>query len=285
MKKRINLLFVPQKANFYRPLLVRRYGLLVVLVIAFGVQLGYNYTHTGSVLGRVTTVTPAGLLISTNDERLEEGLSPLRLNAQLSDAAAAKARDMISHGYWDHVSPDGVEPWEWIDGAGYQYEVAGENLAKNFTTAGATVAAWMNSDPHRDNLLNNDYQDVGFATVYGELEGSPATVTVAMYGLPVSSQAVAGASHSRRVQVPPATASLTPAARIGVALQSLTPAAMTSLALLFVALTVAVTAHFYRSKLPRNRRESWYKHHGVVKASGLLSMAAFIVMIYGGGQI
>ena len=78
---------------------------------------------------------------------------------------------------------------------------------------------------------------------------------------------------------------LTPAARIGIALQSLTPAAITSLALIFIATTVAVTAHFYRSKLPKQRRESWYKHHGAAKATGLLTMAAFIVLLYGGGQL
>lgn len=248
-------------------------------------QFGYNYTQTGSVLGRVTTVTPAGLLASTNDERLEHNLVPLRLNTQLSDAAAAKARDMLTQGYWDHVGPDGTEPWQWIDGAGYQYQQAGENLAKNFSTAEATVTAWMNSDSHRDNVLHTTYRDVGFATVYGELAGTPTTVTVAMYGAPLEQPQVAGAISERVVQTPPADASLTPATRVGIALQSLTPAAVTSLALLFVAVTVAITSHFYRSKLPKNRRESWYKNHGVVKASGLLSIAAFIVLLYGGGQI
>ena len=192
---------------------------------------------------------------------------------------------MLFRGYWDHVSPEGVEPWEWIEGAGYSYQQAGENLAKNFSTAGATITAWMNSEPHRDNVLNSEFRDVGFATVYGDIAGEPSTITVAMYALPAEQPQVAAATGSNVLPTIAEGASLAPATRMGVALQSLTPAAIISLALLLVAVTVAVTSHFHRSKLPKKRRESWYKNHGAVKASGLLSIAAFIVLLYGGGQI
>lgn len=257
---------------------------MAVLAVAIGVQFGYNYTQTGSVLGRITTVTPTALLASTNDARAEQGLSPLRIDARLSEAALNKASDMFARGYWSHDAPDGTEPWVWIDQAGYTYDRAGENLAKNFSTAGATVTAWMNSPAHRDNMLSAHYRDVGFAAMNGEMNGEPTTIVVAFYG-EAATQGVAGVSVQRSVQESSVDKNLTLAARIGIALQSLTPAAITSIALLFVAATVAITAHFYRMKLPKNRRESWYKHHGVLKASGFLSVAAFIVMLYGGGQI
>lgn len=284
IRRRIHLWFVPHQNNHYRPHLVRRYGLLMVLAITIGLQFGYNYTHTGSVLGRVTNVTPAGLLASTNDERAEHNLTPLRMNTQLTEAATAKAHDMLQRGYWDHNAPDGTEPWVWVDQAGYTYSKAGENLARNFSSSNAAVGAWMNSDSHRDNVLNTAYQDVGFAVASGEIEGKPTTVIVAFYGARQQG-IVAGASSVRSAKEAAVDVVLTPAARIGIALQSLTPAAVTSIALLFIATTVAVTAHFYRSKLPRQRRESWYKHHGAVKATGLLTMAAFIVLLYGGGQL
>lgn len=252
--------------------------------IAIGMQFGYNYLHTGSVLGRTTTITPAALLASTNDQRAEHDLASLVLDPRLSAAAGEKANDMLERGYWDHNAPDGTEPWAWIDRAGYQYHKAGENLAKNFSTANGTVAAWMDSPLHRDNLLGQDYHDVGFATRSGMLDGEPTTITVAFYG-ERSTQAVAGASSERQTYEAPLDAPLTPASRIGIALQSLTPAAVTALALLFIAATVATTAHFYRSKLPRQRRESWRKHHGVAKAVGLLSIAAFVIVLYGGGQV
>lgn len=275
---------VPHQNNHYRPHLVRRYGLLMVIAVAIGLQFGYNYTHTGSVLGRMTNVTPAGLLASTNDQRAGYNLGPLRIDSQLTEAAGAKARDMVQQGYWDHNAPDGTEPWAWVERAGYHYSKAGENLAKNFLSANAAVSAWMDSSSHRENVLSPVYQDVGFATASGEIDGKPTTIIVAFYGAR-QKPLIASVSSGRSAKEAAVDVTLTPAARIGVALQSLTPAALTSLALIFIATTVAITAHFYRSKLPKQRRESWYKHHGVAKATGLLSVAAFIVLLYGGGQL
>lgn len=283
-KKRLGLLFVPHKNNHYRPHLVRRYGLLVVIGVAIGLQFGYNYTQTGSVMGRVATVTPAALLASTNDERQARDLPPLRVSEQLSRAADDKARDMLAKGYWGHVSPDGVEPWAWVDKEGYSYFKAGENLAKNFSTASATVGAWMNSEGHRQNVLEADYRDVGFAVAYGKLDDEPVTIVVALYGQPAET-AIAGTSVTAKALSEPDSGSLSLASRAGIALQSLTPAAITSIALLFVAATVAITAHIYRQKLPKKLRHTWYRQHGVIKASGLFTVAAFIVMLYGGGQL
>ena len=283
-KKRASLAFIPKKENQYRPHLIRRYSLLVLMAIVIGLQFGYNFTKTGSILGQIVTITPAGLLAETNDRRTEASLPPLTLNPQLSQAAQEKADDMLAHQYWSHTSPSGVEPWTWIDDSGYSYEEAGENLAKNFTTASATVSGWMASEGHRENILKASYQDVGFAVASGELDGSPTTIVVALYAKPVRSTSSFIASASTIAPTESSTA-LSPAARIGIAIQSLTPAAITSIALLFIAATVATTAHAYRSKLPKRMQKTWYKKHGAIKASGLLAIAAFIVLLYGGGQI
>lgn len=284
MGRKVHLFLVPHKQNHYRPHLIRRYGLLALVALVVGLQFGYNYTQTGSVMGKVTVITPAGLLASTNDQRLAHHLTTLRLDPQLNEAAAAKARDMLQKGYWAHSAPDGTEPWVWVEQAGYSYSKAGENLAKNFASADAVVSAWMDSSSHRDNVLGAAYQDVGFATATGQLNGEPTTVTVAFYAVRQQSL-VAGFTTPVAASKAAVDAPLTPAARIGIGLQSLTPAAMTSLALLFVAVTVAITAQFYRKQLPRKRQASWYKHHGTVKATGLLSIAAFIILLYGGGQL
>ena len=284
-KKRLHLWIVPHRNNHYRPHLVRRYGILAVLGVMIGLQFGYNFTQTGSVLGRVTTVTPAALLASTNDARASQSLPALRIDARLSEAAANKARDMLARGYWSHDAPDGTEPWVWLDEAGYSYNRAGENLARSFSSAQATVTAWMDSPSHRDNILNTAYSDVGFAAIDGEMDGKATTIIVAFYGEAASPAQVAGAKVERVTEEAVVDANITPVSRIGIALQSLTPAAAIGLMLLLVAATVAATAHFYRKKLPKHRLESWYKHHGVVKASGLLSVAAFVVLLYGGGQL
>lgn len=280
---KLRLLLVPHKRNNYRPYLIRRYGLMAILTLAISMQLFYNFTQTGSVLGRVTNITPAALLADTNGARAEDGLGKLAMNSSLSQAASDKAQDMVSRGYWSHTSPDGKQPWYWIEQAGYNYQEAGENLAKNFSTAQATIDAWMNSSSHRENMLKSSYTEVGFGIANGEVDGKPTTIVVAFYAEPVVAS-VAGLT-TKTTNASEQGVSLSTAAHIGIAIQSLTPAAITSIALLFIAATVAITAHFYRSKLPKNLRESWYKHHGVAKASGLFAVTAFIVLIYGGGQI
>lgn len=278
--RHIHLWTVPHRDNQYHPHLIRSYGLLLLAVLVIGIQLSYNFVRTGHVLGQTTVVTPVGLLVDTNDKRVESGIAPLELDARLTEAAQAKAQDMITNQYWAHTSPSGVEPWRWIDESGYRYTDAGENLAKDFTSARATVAAWMDSPEHRETMLSADYRDVGFAAVSGELGRRPTTIVVALYA--TSASAVLGAQQTSAAAL---NYQLTPADRIGVALQSLTPAAITSLALIFVAATVAITAQIYRHKLPKIQRESWYRHHGALKATGLLSAAAIIVLLYGGGQI
>src|SRR5690606_39542643 len=65
----------------------------------------------------------------------------------------------------------GTKPWHWLIEAEYGYTKAGENLAKNFYTAEAVTAAWMDSPDHRKNILEPDYTEVGFAVVSGELKG------------------------------------------------------------------------------------------------------------------
>ena len=289
-KQKTALAFVPKKENQYRPHLIRRYGLLLIISVAIALQFGYNFTKTGSVLGRVVNITPAGLLAATNDRRADEGLPSLRKSERLSQAAMLKANDIIQNQYWDHTSPSGVEPWQWIQKTNYTYSEAGENLARDFSTADGTVAGWMASEKHRENMLKPSYSDVGFAVTNGELNGKPTTIVVALYAKPAANNvnlntgpytASAAPVESDNSPIEPLTA----AARIGIAIQSLTPAAVTSLALIFVAATVATTSHIYRKKLPKKLQKTWYKDHGVIKAAGLFAIAAFIILLYGGGAL
>jgi len=108
------------------------------------------------------------------------------MNAQLTAAAQMKANDMAKRGYWSHVTPDGKQPWSFIESAGYQYEAAGENLAYGFGSSDQVMTAWMHSTEHRANILDGDYQDVGFATANaGNYQGTgPETIVVALYGEP-----------------------------------------------------------------------------------------------------
>jgi hypothetical protein len=278
---------LPHKGNHYRPHLVRLHGITAVLILALLMQLGYGYLSAGrlEVLGRVSHISASELLTGTNEARKDASLPELVINDELSQAAFLKAKDMISNNYWAHTSPSGTSPWKWLADVGYNYDVAGENLAKNYPTADATVTAWMNSESHRANILNERYQDIGFAVVDGLLDGRDTTLVVAYYGVPASA-AVAGSENQKVVYAPPISNSVgNPLTYFGTALQSLSPATLGALGLLALVGMVAALAHHYRNRLPAAWRKSWRQHHGMITVIGVFGLALIMVLATGGGQI
>ena len=123
----------------------------------------------------------------TNAEREKLGLTPLVANSKLTQAALAKGQDMLAQHYWAHVSPTGTQPWTFMKNSGYVYQLAGENLARDFANTPDMVRAWMNSPTHRANIVNGRYREIGVAVLEGELEGQETTLVVQMFGTPLSS--------------------------------------------------------------------------------------------------
>lgn len=177
-------LFIPHHTNNHRARVLHVDAMFVYLFafIIFRMTLHAVHVQFPDVLGFATDIHVEQLLQATNAKRVEAGLMPLSLDDRLSQAAAGKARDMFSDNYWAHNNPSGKTPWVFIVDAGYKYRIAGENLAKNFSTSNAVVDAWMASPTHRDNVMRADYKDIGFAVVNGELEGEETTLVVQMFG-------------------------------------------------------------------------------------------------------
>lgn len=162
-----------------------------------------------SVLSYATEMSRSGLLSNTNSERTSRGLGSLALNSKLNQAAQNKANDMVARNYWSHNTPDGQEPWIFFDQAGYSYTKAGENLAYGFATSSATVTGWMNSPGHRANILDSEYQEVGFgfANASNYVSTGENTIVVAMYAKPQ----VLAASYTEPTPAPaPSTAKPAP---------------------------------------------------------------------------
>jgi len=138
------------------------------------------------VLPYATQMSIDGLVQETNQRRATQSLGALALNAQLTKAAQIKAQDMVERNYWSHNTPDGNAPWEFVNNAGYSYKKAGENLAYGFKDESDVIGGWMNSPGHRDNMLDVNYQEIGFGFAESKnyLDGGPSTIIVAMYGQP-----------------------------------------------------------------------------------------------------
>lgn len=184
MRDFLHHLFIPRHSNNHRSKLLHHDSLLTLILFLFLCSFVFSSVHRSfpQVLGITSSITPEQLLSLTNQQREQHGLKPLHLDSELSQAATQKAADMFAKDYWAHVAPDGVTPWVFIKGAGYDYLYAGENLARGFTTANDVVTAWMNSPSHRDNMLSPNYNDVGFAVATGNLVGSDTTLVVQEFG-------------------------------------------------------------------------------------------------------
>lgn len=102
-----------------------------------------------------------------NKYREENGLKPLKINYSVSKVAQAKSEDMRDKNYFDHTSPTYGSPFEMLKSFGISYKTAGENIAKGQKTAEAVVNAWMNSEGHRKNILNANYEEIGVGYATG----------------------------------------------------------------------------------------------------------------------
>lgn len=186
LRELLHHLFVPNEKNNFRAKLLHHDFLTSYLIIAF--LLVFSFKNVGSgfrnVLGFATDITIEKLLQLTNQERTQYNLPALTYNDKLAQAAEEKAKDMFTKNYWTHYGPDGTTPWDFILKSGYQYEYAGENLAKNFLFSQGVVDAWMNSKTHKENIVRKEYTEVGFAVVNGMLNGEETTLVVQMFGKP-----------------------------------------------------------------------------------------------------
>ncbi|MCA1027284.1 CAP domain-containing protein [Cytobacillus kochii] len=101
----------------------------------------------------------------TNKERANAGLPALKLDVELSKVAREKSRDMQAKGYFDHNSPTYGSPFDMMKQFGISYTSAGENIAQGQQTPEEVVQAWMNSQGHRENILNSSYTHLGVGYV------------------------------------------------------------------------------------------------------------------------
>ncbi|HLE48721.1 MAG TPA: CAP domain-containing protein [Patescibacteria group bacterium] len=156
--------------------------MIVLLMIVAQLFLQFSPSVGIKILGYASSISVDDVVNLTNSNRTNAGAGVLRVNPQLTAAAKAKGEDMLAKDYWAHVAPDGTQPWKFFIDAGYKYKYAGENLAKDFPSAGSAVDAWMASPTHKENLLSTKYDEIGIAVVEGDLNGVDTTIIVQLFG-------------------------------------------------------------------------------------------------------
>src|SRR5688572_27029279 len=78
---------------------------------------------------------------------------PLALNEFLTLASRAHALDMAERDFFDHVNPDGEDPTDRAQAAGYD-GAAGENIAAGQETIDQAHREWVESVGHRRNIFS-----------------------------------------------------------------------------------------------------------------------------------
>ncbi|NUR98838.1 MAG: CAP domain-containing protein [Kribbellaceae bacterium] len=120
--------------------------------------------------GGGTNAQERQVLDYTNQIREQQGCGPLKLDSALVEAAGKHASDMVRRHYMDHTNPDGQDPGDRMKAAGYRGSTWGENIAAGYDSAEKVVAAWMQSDGHRKNILNCRFTTIGIGYDPGQVK-------------------------------------------------------------------------------------------------------------------
>jgi uncharacterized protein YkwD len=107
------------------------------------------------------------LLCLTNVHRLRNGRGALLLDSRLSTAARFHSSDMVARGYFDHVTPEGLDPSDLAAQAGYPGGAA-ENIAANGSGSALSLfQQWLGSPGHNENMLTTGFRAAGMGVAPG----------------------------------------------------------------------------------------------------------------------
>jgi uncharacterized protein YkwD len=125
-------------------------------------------------------------LCLVNAERTSRGLRALKSNSRLRSAADRYVREMVAKNFFSHVSPSGSTLLQRIKKTAYlkpaRSFAIGENLAwgtGELATPAQTVRGWMNSPPHRHNMLDRGFREIGIGVALGAPGSSDPGATYA----------------------------------------------------------------------------------------------------------
>jgi len=165
---------------------------LILGALVMGVFASMAYGNfTGGTTTEVENEPPPQMILSLEEREMETeaeihrlinlereayGIEPLSYDDELAEIAAAHSQDMYDRSYFEHDTPEGIEPADRGKNAGYFceididetrfYDVIVENIFKKESTeslilsdansmANEAVDAWIGSSLHRNIILDN----------------------------------------------------------------------------------------------------------------------------------
>lgn len=104
-----------------------------------------------------------------NNYRQESNISSLKISDELCEIAKIRAKEASV--LWSHTRPNGKGIDSLFVDYDFRWTIVGKNLAKcENATPKDIIGAWVQSETHRANLLNEKYKFCGIAEYYdGEI--------------------------------------------------------------------------------------------------------------------
>jgi uncharacterized protein YkwD len=99
--------------------------------------------------------------------------APLRWSANLAAVAEAQSRDMAVLNHMGHRDSQNRNLSERLAAMGYRFSTAAENVAVGYPSLSEVVDAWLESEPHCDNLMNAKVLELGLACSDAGSGGDP----------------------------------------------------------------------------------------------------------------
>lgn len=97
----------------------------------------------------------------TNRQRGKAGLEPLTLSSKLTKVAQSHSIDMAQNDFMGHTGSDGSDLGDRLGDRNYLFAWANENVAAGYATPREVIKLWLNSPPHRANLLSSNATELG----------------------------------------------------------------------------------------------------------------------------
>jgi len=185
MKKAFKKYFIPHAENNYHPHILHTkraifYSALFVVMklIVFGFALAVPAPVF--VTSDIMAIEQEKIIQLVNDLRASQNKNVLAVNTKLNISGQMKADDMAVGQYFSHTSPSGKNLAYFLKQAGYNYAVAGENLAMGFSDTEELFQAWVNSPTHYSNLVDTDFKEIGLGVEVGVYNDIP-TIYIAQH--------------------------------------------------------------------------------------------------------
>lgn len=116
--------------------------------------------ETDTVVPDTSTLSYAEQVVKlVNVERAKAGLSALTMETDITAAANVRAKEIKQS--FSHTRPNGSSFSSALREQGVTFRSSGENIAWGQKTPEQVMQGWMNSDGHRANILNKNFNKIG----------------------------------------------------------------------------------------------------------------------------